>query len=263
MVKAKMADPHRQLVKEKLEQVGYSVTEIPEGAGPSADLAASGDDIGLIVEVKARRDDIEHARQFLVGPAGRVVGSHEPIVHDDPSSDLVHHAEKQIVASQRRYPGLGILWLRAAPDLGISHAHEKMLTTLLGKRYVNVLGADGMIQPAIPYYLAAYADFFRYPAIDLAVVEDSEDNGRLLVNPYSHRLAEVRASRFFTFIASATPGAIIDMHHISPPEGYVLFGDFPRKDEATVLAEMKRRYPDRDFQFFDMISSIGRIRVDG
>ena len=262
MVRAKIADSHRQLVKEKLERVGYSVTEIPEEAAPSADLAASGDDIGLIVEVKARRDDIEHARQFLTGPAGRVVGSHRPIVHDDPLSDLVHHAEKQIVSSQQRYPGLGMLWLRAAPDLGISHADEKMLTTLLGKRYVNVRGSDGIIQPAIPCYLAARADFFRYPAIDLAVVEDPEDHGRLLVNPYSRRLAEVRTSRFFTFIASSTPGAIIDAHHISPPAGYVLFGDFSRRDEASVLAELKTRYPDRDFQFFDMTSSIGRIRVD-
>jgi len=262
MVKAKVADPHRLLVKEKLEQVGYAVTEIPEEAEPSADLEASGDDIGLIVEVKARRDDIEQARQLLTCPAGRVIGSHEPIVHDDPLSDLVHHAEKQIVASQRRYPGLGMLWLRAVPDLGISHAAEKMLTTLLGKRYVNVRGADGIIQPAIPCYLAAYADFFRYPAIDLAVVEDPEDQGRLLINPYSRRLAEVRASRLFTFIRSSTPGAIIDPHHISPPAGYVLFGDFSRRDEATVLAELKRCYPDRDFQLFDMISSIGRTRVD-
>jgi hypothetical protein len=262
MVKAKMPDPHKQLVKEKLEQVGYSVTEIPEEAASSADLAAAGDDIGLIVEVKARRDDIEHARQFLTGPAGRVIGSHEPIVHDDPLSDLVHHAEKQIVSSQRRYPGLGMLWLRAAPELGISHADEKMVTTLLGKRYVNVRGADGIIQPAIPCYLAAYADFFRYPAIDLAIVEDPEDHARLLVNPYSRRLADVRASRLFTVISNATPGAIIDVHRISPPAGYVLFGDFPRRDEAVVLAELKGRYPDRDFQLFDMISSIGRVRLD-
>ena len=257
-----MPDPHRELVKEKLEQVGYSVTEIPEEAVPSADLVASGDDIGLIVEVKSRRDDIEHARQFRAGQADRVIGSHEPIVHDDPLSDLVHHAEKQIVASQRRYRGLGMLWFRAAPDLGISHADEKMLTTLLGKRYVNVRGVDGIIQPAIPCYLAAFADFYRYPAIDLAVVEDPEDHGRLLVNPYSLRLAEVRASRFFTLIANSTPGAIIDAHNISPPAGYVVFGDFSRRDEATVLAELKMRYPDRDFQLFDMISSIGRIRVD-
>lgn len=225
-------------------------------------MLASGDDIGLIVEVKARRDDIERARQFLTDPAGRVVGSHLPIVHDEPLSDLVHHAEKQIVASQHRQPGLGMLWFQAAPDLGISHADERMLTTLLGKLFVNVRGADGIVQPPVPCYLAAYADFFRYPAIDLAVVEDPQDCARLLVNPYSRRLAEARASRFFTFIAATTPGAIIDVRHISPPEGYVLFGDFPRKDDAIIHAELKKRYPDRDFQLLDMFSSIGHIRVD-
>ena len=262
MAKAEMADPHRQLVKAKLEQVGYSVTEIPEDTGLSADLAATGQDVGLVVEVKARRDDIERARQFKTSPAGRVIGSHLPIVHDDPLSDLVHHAGKQIVSSQHRYPGLGVLWFRAAPDLGISHADEKMITTLLGKRYVNVRAADGIIQPAIPCYLAAYADFFHYPAIDLAVVEDPGDHARLLVNPYSRRLAEVRTSRLVTFVAANTPRALIYVHQIAPPAGYVLFGDFSRKDEAIVVAELKRRYPDCDFQLFDMTSSIGHIRVD-
>lgn len=257
-----MADPHRQLVKEKLEQIGYSITEIPEGNGPSADLAANGQDVGLVVEVKARRDDIERARQFHAGPAGSVVGSHSPTVHDDPLSDLVHHAARQIASSQRRYSGLGVLWFRAAPELGISHADEKMITTLVGRRYVNVRGSDGIIQPGVPCYLAAYADFYRYPAIDLAVVEDPEDKARLLVNPYSCRLSDGRASRLVTFVAGTTPSAIIDLHHVAPPAGYVLWGDFSRKDEGPVLAELKKRYPDRDFQLFDMISSIGHIRVD-
>ncbi len=257
-----MADPQRQLVREKLEQIGYSITEIPEGKQPSADLVANGHDVGLVVEVKARRDDIERARQFHAGPPGRVIGSHSPIVHDDPLSDLVHHAAKQIASSQRRYSGLGMLWLRATPELGISHADEKMITTLLGRRYVNVRGPDGIIRPFAPCYLAGYADFYRYPAIDLTVVEDPEDKPRLLVNPYSRRLADVRASRLFTFVAGAKPSAIIDLHHAAPPAGYVLWGDFSRKDEATVLAELKKRYPDCDFQLSDMISSIGHVRVD-
>jgi hypothetical protein len=257
-----MADPHRQFVKKKLQQVGYSVTEIPECAEVSADLAAGGDNIGLVVEVKARQDDIERAQEFMNGPAGQVVGSHVPIVHNDPLSDVLHHADKQIVSSQRRYAGLGMLWFRATPHLGISHADEKMLTTLLGLRYVNVRGPDGIIQPATPCYLAAYADFFRYPAIDLAMVEDPQNRARLLVNPYSPRLSEVRASALFTFIADTTPGAIIDVQRIEPPAAYVLFGDFSRKNEATVQAELKKRYPDRDFQLFNMISSIGQVRVD-
>ena len=175
-----MADPQRQLVKEKLVQIGYSITEIAEGKGPSADLAANGHGVGLVVEVKARRDDIERARQFFAGPPGCVIGSHSPIVHDDSLSDLVHYAAKQIASSQRQFSGLGLLWLRATPELGISHADEKMITTLLGRRYVNVLGPDGTIQPGVPCYLAGYADFYRYPMIDLAVLEDPEDRARPL-----------------------------------------------------------------------------------
>jgi len=229
MAKAKMADPHRQLVKEKLEQIGYSITEIPEGNEPSADLAANSQDAGLVVEVKARRDDIKRARQFHAGLAGSVAGSHSPIVHDDQLSDLVHHAAKQIASSRRRYSGLGVLWVRAAPELGISHADEKMITTLLGRRYVNVRGSDGIIQPALPCYLAAYADFHRYPAIDLAVVEDPKDRALLLVNPYSCRLADLRSSQLFTFIAGTKPSAIIDLHHVAPPAGYVLWGASPAR----------------------------------
>lgn len=257
-----MADPHRQLVREKLKQIGYSITEIPEGNGPSADLAANDQDIGLVVEVKARREDIERARQFRAGPSGRVVESHSPIVHDDSLSDVIHHAARQITSSQERYSGLGVLWFRAAPELGISHADEKMITTLFGRRYVNVRGSDGIIQTAAPCYLAAYADFYRYPAIDLAVVEDREDKARLLVNPYSRRLGDVRASRLFTFVAGTTPSAIVDLHQLFPPAGYVLWGDFSRKEEATVLAELKKRYPNSDFQLFDMMSSIGHTWLD-
>lgn len=120
-----MADLHRQVVREKLEALGYTVIEIPEGNGLSADLAANGPDLGLVVEVKARRDDIERARQFRAGPPGRVVGSHSPIVHDDFLSDVIHHAAKQISSSQGQYSGLGVLWFRADPELGISHADEK------------------------------------------------------------------------------------------------------------------------------------------
>ncbi len=257
-----MADPHRQVVRQKLEAIGYAISEIPEGLGPSADLAANGPDNGLVVEVKARRDDIERARQFRAGPPGRVLGSHSPVVHDDPLSDVIHHAAKQIGSSQKQYSGLGVLWFRADPELGISHADAKMVTTLLGRRYVNVRGPDGIINTA-PCYLAGYADFYRYPAIDLAVVEDSEDKAQLLVNPYSRRLDEVRASRLFAFTAHNKPREIIDLHRLeTPASGYVLWGDFSRKDDATVLAELKKRHPDSDFQLFDMMSSIGHIRMD-
>ena len=155
-----------------------------------------------------------------------------------------------------------MLWFRADPGLGISHADVKMVTTLFGRRYVNVRGPDGIITTA-PCYLAGYADFYRYPAIDLAVVEDPEDRAQLLVNPYSCRLDDVRASRLFAFTAGNNPHAIIDLHRLeTPASGYVLWGDFPRKDEATVLAELKKRHPDRDFQLFDITSSIGHIRMD-
>lgn len=257
-----MADLHRQVVRQKLEAIGYTIIEIPEGNGLSADLAACGQDVGLIVEVKARRDDIERARRFRTGPPGRVVGAHSTIVHDEPLSDVIHHAAKQISSSQEQYSGLGVLWFRADPELGISHADEKMVTTLLGRRYLNVRASDGVITTAA-CYLAGYADFYWYPAIDLAVVEDPEDKAQLLVNPYSRRLDDVRASLLFTFVAAETPGAIIDLHQLeTSASNYVLWGEFSRKDEATVLAELKKRYPDRDFQLFDMVSSIGHFRVD-
>jgi hypothetical protein len=257
-----MADVHRQVVRKKLEALGYTVTEIPEANELSADLAAKGPDVGLVVEVKARRDDIERARQFRAGPPGRVIGSHSPIVHDDSLSDVIHHAAKQIGSSQRQYSGLGVLWFRADPELGISHAADKMVTTLLGRRYVNVRKANGIITMA-PCYLAAFADFYHYPGIDLAMVEDPEDRPQLLVNPYSRRLDDVRASRIVAVVAGNKLGEIIDLHRLeTPTNGYVLWGDFSRKDEASGLAELKKLYPDCDFQFFDMKSSIGYLRMD-
>ena len=257
-----MVDAHRRVVRQKLEAIGYVIIEVPEGLGQSADLAASGPDKGLVVEVKARWDDIERARRFRAGPPGQVLESHSAVLHDDPLSDVVHHAAKRISSSQEHYCGLGVLWFRADPELGVSHAGAKMVTTLLGRRYVNVRGADGVIS-TVPCYLAGYADFYRYPAIDLAVVEDPEDKAQLLVNPYSRRLDEVRASRLFAFTAHNKPRAIIDLHRLeTPASGYVLWGDFSRKDDRTVLAELEKRYPDSDFQFFDMRSSIGHVWMD-
>jgi hypothetical protein len=243
-----------------LEAVGYTITEIPEGATLSADLAASGPDVGLVVEVKARRDDIERAREFCAAVPGQVVGEHSPIVHDDGLSDIIHHAAKQIASSQQHYSGLGVLWLRANPELGISHAAEKLLTTLLGRRYVNVRGVGGI--NTAPCYLAGYADFYKYQGIDLAVVEDSDGGVRLLVNPFSLRVADVRATRLVGFVAQDTPAAVLDLHRLdTPTNGYVLWGSFSRKDETTVLRELKGRYPDRDFQPFDMTSSIGHVWI--
>lgn len=95
------------------------------------------------------------------------------------------------------------------------------------------------------------------------MVEDPEDKAQLLVNPYSRRLGDVRTSRLVTAVAGNKPGAIIDLHRLKTPEnGYVLWGEFSRKHEATVLAALKKLYPDRDFQFFGMKSSIGHIRMD-
>lgn len=253
-----MVDRHRQLVRQMLEAVCYTITDIPEGSALSADLAASGSDVGLVVEVKARRDDIERAREFRAAAPGQVVGEHSPVRHDDGLSDIIHHAAKQIASSQRHYSGLGVLWFRADPEIGISHAAEKLVRTLLGRRYVNVRGVDGI--NTAPCYLAGYADFYHYQGIDLAVVEDSDGGARLLVNPFSSRIADVRATRLVAFVAGDTPGAVIDLHRLdTPTNGYVLWGEFCRKDEATVLRELKQRYPDRDFQLFDMTSSIGHV----
>lgn len=257
-----MGDRHKQIVRQKLEAIGYAVSDIAEGKEPSADLAAEGPGVSLIVEVKARRDDKRIARQLRAGPPRRVIGSHSPILHDDYLSDLVHNAAKQIRSSQRRYAGLGVLWFRADPELGISHADEKMLATLLGRRSVYVRDSDGVITTG-RCYLAGYADFYRHKVIDMAVVDDPSDGSRLLVNPYSVRLDDVRACRLFNSVAETAPGAIIDLHRLKEfTSDYVLPGDFSRRDQATVLAELKKRYPNRDFQLFDMQSNAGYIRMD-
>jgi hypothetical protein len=256
-----MSDRHKQIVRGYLETIGYTIEEIPEGKELSADLAAAGSDAGLVVEVKARREDLSLVRDLSATPPLQVIESHAPIVHDDYLSDLVHKAAKQIQCSQKLYPGLGMLWFRSDPELGICLATHKMVTTLLGRRYVHVRKSDGFITSAA-CYLAARADFFRYKGIDLAFVEDPDGEGQLLTNPYSPRLEQARACRLYTFTAATKPGAIIDIQREAESGvDYILFGDFQRGDEAAVLAELKRRYPDRDFQIFDMQSHTGYTRA--
>jgi hypothetical protein len=257
-----MSDAHKRIVREKLETIGYAVLDIPEGREPSADLSAFGPD-NLVVEVKSRREDARIVRQLRAAARGQVIASHAPIVHDDCLSDLVHDAAKQIESSQKRYQGLGILWFRPDPELGIAHAPEKMLATLLGTRHVLVRNPEGLIAPG-RCHLAANADFFRYKVLDLAVIEDTDDQSHLLVNPYSLRLDEARGCRLFRFVAEAAPGAILDVHELRESgRDYVLFGGFSRKDEAAALAELKGRYPNRDFQFFDMQGIAGYTLGNG
>lgn len=247
-----MSDAHKQVVREKLKAIGYAVVDIPEGDEPSADLSAAGPDDNLVIEVKSRREDARIVRQFREGFRGHVIATQTPIVHDDDLSDLVHEAAKQVECSQKLYWGLGTFWFRADPALGIAHAAEKMVATLLGTRHVLVRNAGGVITSG-RCHLGTYADFYRYQVIDLAIGEDENDKSQLLINPYSLRLNEARACRLVRSVAGAAPGAIIDLHNLEDSESdYVLFGDFSRKDEAIVLAELKKAYPNRDFQFFDM-----------
>ena len=257
-----MADSHKQVVREKLEGIGYEVTDIPEGTELSADLfAIANSSDALVTEVKSRREDARVAKKLSESPRGEIVSTETTISHDEDISDIVHAAAAQIKSSQKSYSGLGVLWFRSDPALGIADSAAQMTATLLGTRHVLVREGQGPGTVA-RCHLATYSDFFSYKSIDLAVVEDEKENCQLLVNPYSARRDRARASRLFKFVLEAAPGAVVDLETMEESEAdYILFGDFSRKDEAVVLEELKRRHPGKEFIFFDIHGLGGYTRV--
>src|SRR5438093_9691684 len=90
-------DPHRQVVKERLERlVGYKVEVIQEGDEQSADLFAYAGDDKLLVEVKSRVDDLDVARKLREGPPGTEASRDTLMEHTAVISRIVHEAVGQL-----------------------------------------------------------------------------------------------------------------------------------------------------------------------
>jgi hypothetical protein len=235
-----------------LEEIGYNVDRIPESVEERADLWATNAEDRLTVEVKSRVDDMEVAKDLHTSP-GKIVTRDTPIERTDALGRIVKKARDQIVASQPDYPGLGVLWFRPAPVLGISDAANQMKANLLGIRTVSFQREKRFYFGTA--YLTARTDFHRFPELNVAILEQNEEF-QLIVNPFSPRIEHVRASLLFRYFNDR--GAAFDLEQLKPDEhNFVLRAEIDRADEAAVLEELARQNPGHRFAFTQMHSFIG------
>jgi hypothetical protein len=164
-------------------------------------------------------------------------------------SAIVEDASRQISDSQVYYPGLGVLWFRATPEIGFDDSEHQLQATLLGIR--DICWIRGEESRGSRAFFATYADFFRFPVIDCAVIE-IEDKGRLLLNPFSLRKEELKKSRLHDFFA--TNGSVLDVDTMGPPQAFVVRGNVDRGDENAVRKALCEQYPGHKFIIFDMKS---------
>jgi hypothetical protein len=248
-------DPHADEVREALARLGYSVEPIPTTTEDSADLWVHAGDDCLIVEVKARIDDLDVVEDLARSPS-TVITREGQGGRTDQLGRIVHKARNQIVASQVNLRGLGVLWFRETPALGPSHAARTMMANLLGIRVVCFhRHAEFNFADAL---LTGRTDFHRYPEIDAAVLED-ERGFRLLINPYSPRRGLVRKTRLHCHCGRFN--AVFDVEALeSTDQHFVLRSDVDRADDAAVLEALAEQHAGYRFTFASTSYFKGYVR---
>jgi hypothetical protein len=255
-------DPHADHAAEILTEIGYTVERILETTDETADLWAHSGSDRLTIEVKSRVDDLDVVKELAAAP-GTVVTRETPLVRSDPLGRMIRKARSQIRASQSGYPGLGVLWFRPDPVLGVSNAIEQVKANLLGSRWVSYR-LDGQFGFA-PAFLVAPTDFHRFPDLDAAVLQ-KQDELQLVVNPFSARKDPLRATRLHHYFDAG--GAVIDLDRLaSGKDHFILRCELDRADKPAVLAALAHQHPGHAFTFSNMqafsgITTINRSDLD-
>ena len=237
-----MSDPGRSPVRRRLEALGFEVVEIAEDANQKRpDLRAAKDGVSMLVEVKTRLEDLR-LRQGM--ESGRVGEDHDVVVSLDKSDSLSAHianANAQLEATASP-SDLRLLWLRDDNGLFVQGLLDQAGATLLGIRMTFVI-RNGM-KRHLPCIYAGYADFFRYRAIDAAVVE--RDGALVLFpNPFSSRRTAFCESPIRALLADS----VVDIDKSERDgECYVIDdSDVNRNDDAELLTYLQAKYPSDEF----------------
>ena len=250
-------DAARDEIARRLEAVGYKVEIVPEGEAETADLCARCPTDTLLVEVKNRTDD-EALREKLAAADDREpVWDAQSINWNAPSDRLLHKVRSQLQDTPEDYQGIGGMWLIPAPHLSVSAAAEQLRATLLGIRNVFFNDAEGNHLSGWCVF-ATHAAFLKFPEVTF-VVMDVEGGSQLIINPFSPRADEMRATRLYEFFGEG----VLDVDRVdSGPDLFVVRGDFPRNEEARTLAVLREQHPELEFQaFFDLQMHRGNIRI--
>ena len=241
-----MRDSGRGPVKQRLEALGFQVDDVPEDpAQKRPDLYALKDGTSMFVEVKTRTEDTKlRARMESVG-VGITKSIHVLLDKHASLSSNVEEANTQLEAASSAND-LRLLWFRADNGLFVQNAPEQIRATLLGTRIVSAKrnGATGFR----PCVYAGYADFYRYRAIDGAIIE-VDGALTLIPNQFSPRQDAFACSPIYRMIAPE----ILDVRQCDRNDTlYAIESEaVDRNDDAALLAFLREKYPADEFLSFE------------
>ena len=188
-----MSDPNRDVVQRRLEALGFSVRPIAETMDSrQPDLVAQTEGATMYVEVKTRSED----RVLRVGmEAVPIAGTNDIIIDLDKHNGLsaeIKHASSQL-GSAAGADDFRLLWYRADTGPFVHNTKEQVGSTLYGMRMV-LAQSHGLEMRLWHCAYAGYADFFRFPEIDGAMIE-VDGLITLFLNPFSSRRDAFAPSR--------------------------------------------------------------------
>lgn len=242
-----MRDADRDIVIQRLKNLGFDAEPIEETVDERPDLVARKSGTTMYVEVKSRVEDA-HLRAAMesvrVGETKQILSS---LDKDNSVSKHVKKANGQLAELARR-GDFRLLWFRTEQTLFAHNAHLQACATLLGVRTVLVEIAGTMVQRDCLY--AGHADFFRYRDIDGAMIEvtgpgmEGAGPAFLVLNEFSPRAGAFTESP----IVEAFSDAVFDATR--PPQSapfYVMSGSADRRDDVAVLSALQEKYAGHRF----------------
>jgi hypothetical protein len=249
-----MPDPNQELVKQRLEALGFEVAVVPEVPGEKRpDLRVLKDGTTMFVEVKTRLVDSVLRGMMESVRIGATESLLVPLDKRNSLSTIVEKANIQLGAAADQHE-FRLLWFRAANDVFVQNPREQIGATLLGIRMVLAV-RNGQERPEHCIY-AAHADFFRYREIDGAMIEDEDGAITLILNQFSPRHEAFACSP----ICEAIAPAVMDVQRSERENRcYVIDSNVNRKDDDALLGFLRTKYPTDEFLHFLQHASITTV----
>lgn len=254
-----MNDTSSDAVRERLQNLGFSVNHIPEEHGEKRpDLLAEKDGVRMYVEVKTREVDNAYRSKLEAVPCGATQKVLTPLnKHNSLSSDI-KHASKQLEAVSLP-DDFRLLWYRAHNKLFVQGMTAQLCATLLGVRMLAVM-SDGKKRLGACMY-AGQADFYRFKAIDGAILEEDDGNIVLFLNAFSPRADAFKHSHLALQVADSI---VSEAFAQDREDWFILSGDAPRSDDEAILRRLCKFYPDTEFvEFVEYNAGTIMTTIDG
>jgi hypothetical protein len=232
-----------------LQHWGALVQEIETSDSEQSDFLASIDGAVLLIEEKTKVDNPEElAKRREALNAGQVYSSSRRLIRDNRLSGIVRKAASQLASSSSTPHDFRLAWFTSTGHQ--AHAlSEQFIATIYGTTNIIEMGSSHFRR----CYFFRNSDFHRYAeTIDGAIVAHIADEAisvKICLNPLSPRVSELRTSAFLSRFGSAVEDPEARERE---GEAFIVSGELDRNDEATLLAEIQKKYKTAPLMTFDL-----------